>query len=238
MIQFYAPDILTDPVLPEADSGHAVRVLRMHEGDELTIVDGKGHRCLCRLVEADPKHAAIEVVKVETQVQSWPQQITVAVAPTKNLDRMEWLLEKLVEVGINRFVPVLCRRSERKELKLPRLEKIAVSAMKQSLKATMPEILPMTPLRELFNAQWLPKHCYFGYCADNVVRLNFAKVYLPATDALMLIGPEGDFDPDEVDAAIAAGFVPVTLGNERLRTETAALYSAVTIHAITQRFFR
>lgn len=236
MIQFHAPDILTDPVLPEADSGHAVRVLRMREGDELTVVDGHGHRCLCRLVQAHPKHARLEVVSVETLTQGWPQQITVAVAPTKNLDRMEWLLEKLVEVGINRFVPVLCRRSERKELKLPRLEKIAVSAMKQSLKATLPDILPMTPLRELLTAEWLPRHRYFGYCADNVERLSFAKEYAPGTDVVMLIGPEGDFDPAEVDAAMTAGFIPVTLGNERLRTETAALYSAVTIHSITQRF--
>lgn len=236
MIQFFAPDILTNPVLPETDSGHAVRVLRMHSGDELTVVDGHGHRCLCKLVDAHPKHAVIEVVEVETMTQGWPQQITVAVAPTKNLDRMEWLLEKLVEVGINRFVPVLCRRSERKELKLPRLEKIAVSAMKQSLKATLPEILPMTPLPQLLKADWLPKHRFFGYCADNVKRLDFAKEYEPGTDALMLIGPEGDFDPAEVNAAMQAGFTPVTLGNERLRTETAALYSAIAIHSITQKF--
>lgn len=236
MIQFFAPDILTNPVLPEADSGHAVRVLRMHAGDEMVIVDGQGHRCLCRLVDAHPKRAMVEVVDVETLTQGWPQQITVAVAPTKNLDRMEWLLEKLVEVGINRFVPVLCHRSERKELKLPRLEKIAVSAMKQSLKATMPEILPMTPLSQLFNAEWLPQQCFFGYCADNVERLNFAKEYQPGSDVMMLIGPEGDFDPSEVETAIGKGFIPVTLGDERLRTETAALYSAITIHAITQKF--
>ncbi len=236
MIQFHAPDILTAPVLPEGDSGHAVRVLRMRPGDELTVVDGKGHRCLCRIVEAHPKHTTLQILETETVVPGWQQQITVAVAPTKSIDRMEWLIEKLVEVGINRFVPVLTRRSERKELKTVRLEKIAVSAMKQSLKATMPEILPMTPLDALLTAPWLPGHRFFGYCAPDVERLNFAKEYQPGTDVVVLIGPEGDFDPSEVSRAMMAGFKPVTLGNERLRTETAALYAAISIHALSQHF--
>ena len=236
MIQFYAPDILANPVLPESDSGHAVRVLRMQQGDELTVVDGRGHRCKCRLEVPHPKHVVLDVVSVEDVPQGWTSQITVAVAPTKNMDRMEWLLEKLVEVGINRFVPVLCQRSERKEVKPARLEKIAVSAMKQSLKATLPELQPMTSLPELLRATWLPQNRYFGYCADDIERHNFAKEYIPGSDVIMLIGPEGDFSPSEANEAVAAGFRPVTLGNERLRTETAALYSAITIHSITQRF--
>ena len=140
MIQFYCPDIELNPVLPESDSRHCVKVLRMDAGSELEIVDGKGHRFLCRLLDAHPKRAMIEIVRKERVEKVWKGSITVAVAPTKHMDRMEWLTEKLTETGVDRIVPLLCRRSERKEIKRDRLEKIAVSAMKQSLKASLPEV--------------------------------------------------------------------------------------------------
>lgn len=233
MIQFFAPDIESTLCLPEADSGHAVRVLRMQPGDELQVVDGRGHRFLCRLLDNHSKHAAIEIVEREDIAPVWQNNITVMVAPTKNNDRMEWLVEKLVEIGINRIVPVRCARSERKEIKRERLEKIAVSAMKQSLKATLPEITEMMPIAEALRSFNAPQK-YMGYCDDNVERKLFAKQYQPNVDVIILIGPEGDFSPAEVQAAISAKFVPVTMGDNRLRTETAALVACDTCHIINQ----
>lgn len=146
---------------------------------------------------------------------------------------MEWLVEKLVEIGINRIVPVRCARSERKEIKRERLEKIAVSAMKQSLKATLPEITEMMPIAEALRSFDAPQK-YMGYCDDNVERKLFAKQYQPNVDVIILIGPEGDFSPAEVQAAISAKYVPVTMGDNRLRTETAALVACDTCHIINQ----
>jgi 16S rRNA (uracil1498-N3)-methyltransferase len=233
MIQFFAPDIETTLQLPEADSGHAVRVLRMQPGDELQVVDGRGHRFLCRLLDNHSKHAAVEIVEREDVEPVWTNNITIMVAPTKNNDRMEWLVEKLVEIGVNRIVTVRCARSERKEIKRERLEKIAVSAMKQSLKATLPEVTEMMPIAEALRTFDAPQK-YMGYCDDVVQRKLFAKQYQPNVDTIILIGPEGDFSPAEVQSAIAAGYVPVTMGDNRLRTETAALVACDTCHIINQ----
>ena len=131
MIRFYAPDIATNPILPESDSQHCCRVLRMVEGDNLEVVDGRGTLYRCRIVTAHSKRTEVEVFERVAHPKVWTGSITVAVAPTKHLDRMEWLVEKLVEIGVDRIVPVKCMRSERKELKTERLNKIAVSAMKQ-----------------------------------------------------------------------------------------------------------
>jgi 16S rRNA (uracil1498-N3)-methyltransferase len=233
MIQFFAPDIETTLTLPEADSGHAVRVLRMQPGDELQVVDGRGHKFTCRLLDNHSKHAAVEIIGCEDVTPVWHNHITVMVAPTKNNDRMEWLVEKLVEIGINRIVPVKCARSERKEIKRERLEKIAVSAMKQSLKATLPEITEMMPIAEALRTYDAPQK-FMGYCDDAVERKLLAKEYRAGIDTVILIGPEGDFSPAEVQAAIAARFVPVTMGDNRLRTETAALVACDTCHILNQ----
>ncbi len=231
MIQFFAPDIEVNPVLPESDSQHCVRVLRMGEGDMIEVVDGKGFRYSCRIVDAHHKHAMVEVVEKKPWPLPWRQSITVAVAPTKHNDRMEWLLEKLVEIGINRFIPVKCRFSERKEIKTERLEKIAVSAMKQSLKAVLPEILPMTPFSQVVREAAQPQK-FIAYCAEDIPKVQLACEYCPGLDTIILIGPEGDFSSQEVHEAFDAGFKPVTLGDNRLRTETAALYSCTAFHVI------
>lgn len=233
MIRFYAPDIEKDPVLPESDSQHCCRVLRMQSGDEIEVVDGRGGLYRCRIVMAHQKHTVVELIERMQLSAVWPMNITVAVAPTKHLDRMEWLVEKLVEIGVNRIVPIRCARSERKEIKTERLEKIAVSAMKQSLKAVLPEIDGMTPLTR-FVATCGSTQKFVAYCDDAVERRLLAREYRPGTDVTVLIGPEGDFSPDEINAVISAGFVPVTLGDNRLRTETAALVACDTFHIITQ----
>ncbi|MCI5977363.1 MAG: 16S rRNA (uracil(1498)-N(3))-methyltransferase [Bacteroidales bacterium] len=233
MIRFYAPEIQTTLTLPEADSGHAVRVLRLRAGDELQAVDGRGNLFRCRLLDENHRHAAVEILEMTPLPPVWDYQLTVLVAPTKNMDRMEWLVEKLTEIGINRFVPVRCARSERKEVKVERLRKIAVSAMKQSLKATLPAIDEMTPLKTAL-ASVTAAQRFMGYCSDAVERRLLAPSLRPGSDVAILIGPEGDFSPEEVALAIDAGFVPVTMGDNRLRTETAALVAADTVHIINQ----
>ncbi|MCM1484252.1 MAG: 16S rRNA (uracil(1498)-N(3))-methyltransferase [Muribaculaceae bacterium] len=230
MIQFYAPDIAKTLTLPEADSQHCIRVLRMSAGDTVVVCDGAGSRYTCRIADAHPKRTLVEIVHRETILPGWSQQITVCIAPTKHMDRMEWAVEKLTEIGVNRIIPILCRHSERKEIKTERLAKIAVSAMKQSLKATLPEIHPMTPIADILPA-FPDAQRYICYCDDTVQRLTLAREYEAYRDVCILIGPEGDFSPEEVTMALNGyAWTPVTLGPERLRTETAAIVAADTIH--------
>lgn len=233
MIRFYAPDIQTNPVLPEGESTHCVKILRMQAGATIEVIDGCGGAYTCKLLEAHHKHALVEVIERREEPLPWSYDLTVAVAPTKHMDRMEWLVEKLTEAGVNRFIPMLCNRSERKEIKNERLDKIAISAMKQSLKAVMPTIDTMTPMARIISECRAPQR-FICYCDDSVQRRIMAKEALPKTDTMILIGPEGDFSPEEVDLAITNGFIPVTLGDNRLRTETAALYAATQIHTINQ----
>lgn len=233
MIRFYAPDIETTLQLPESDSQHCVRVLRCQSGDMLAVVDGRGNEFICRLLDAHPKHALVEIVEKRPEALSWVGNITIAVAPTKMMDRMEWMVEKLTEIGVNSIVPVLCEHSERKEIKTERLEKIAISAMKQSLKATLPLITPMTSINDFIqSAVSETGQMFFGYCNKEFERKTLAKAYCQHQDVTILIGPEGDFSPSEVARLVEAGFIPVTMGDCRLRTETAALVACDTIHII------
>lgn len=232
MIIFYAPDIMQCPELPEEESGHCVRVLRHVEGDEVEVVDGAGTWYHCRIVSAHPKHCSLEVIERHDDAH-WPYNVQLAIAPTKNLDRMEWWLEKATEMGLDRFTPIKCRFSERKELKTERMRKIAVSAMKQSLKATLPQIDEMTDikqyLREPFDGQK-----FIAHCMSDQERKLLSHEVKPGTAVRVLIGPEGDFSPEEVQMAIAAGYIPVSLGDQRLRTETAALAAVHTMHVINE----
>ncbi len=235
MIQFYAPDIETTLTLPESDSGHCVRVLRARQGDCIEVVDGRGNVFTCRLVDPHPKRARVEIVGRRQVTPPWSGNLTVAVAPTKNMDRMEWLVEKLTEIGVNRIVPLLCRHSERRDIKVERLQKISVSAMKQSLKATLPLIEPMTPIdRFLDNEKGKDSQRFVAYCDKDTPRRLLAGEIKKGADMCVLIGPEGDFSPREIELALDAGFTPVTLGDTRLRTETAALVAATTYHIINQ----
>ncbi len=233
MHRFFAPDIEDTLILPEIESQHAVRVLRLKEGDEIEIVDGKGALFLCRITLAHSKHCGIEIVSKSLSKPHWGNQIIMSVAPTKNLDRIEWMAEKCTEMGIDRLIPVRCRYSERKELKTERLQKILVSAMKQSLKNTLPKLDELTPVMNVitmpFNGQK-----FIAYCDDTIERKIFAKEYKPDKDALILIGPEGDFSREEVDCALENGFIAVSLGDSRLRTETAAVAACFTCHTIKQ----
>lgn len=234
MIQFFAPDIVENPVLPKEESRHAVRVLRMQCGDEVTVVDGRGNRYRCTMLDPHPDHALVAIRETIAVERPWPCHITLAIAPTKHMDRMEWLVEKLVEIGINRIVPLRCMHSERKEIKLERLQKIAVSALKQSLKAEMPELTEIVPMQKFLAQDFGEAELFVCYCDDATPRRDFARTCTPGADVVILIGPEGDFAPEEIQKAMERGFVPVTLGEQRLRTETAALFAVSAVHVINQ----
>lgn len=233
MIRFYAPDITNCCELPQSDSQHCVRVLRMKQGDELEVVDGKGNLFRCRLAMANQHHALVEIIDQCELKRNWPASLSIAIAPTKHNDRMEWLVEKLVEIGIDRIIPIRCERSERKEIKVERLEKIAVAAMKQSLKAVLPSIEPLTPFKH-FIASCSDQARFIAYCDPSIPRQLLCRQLQPAVDTTILIGPEGDFSTAEIQAAFDCQFKPVTLGDNRLRTETAALVAADTFHIINQ----
>ena len=220
-------------MLPGPASGPSVRVVRLKEGDEIEVVDGTGNCCLCRITLAHHKRCGVEVVAVDRQLPHWGNSISIAIAPTKNLDRMEWMVEKCTEMGVDRIVPLRCRYSERKELKRERLNKIAVSAMKQSLKCTLPLIDEMTPIAEVIGMPFDGRK-YIAYCDPSVPRRLFAKEYYPDSNALIMIGPEGDFSPEEINAALEAGFLPISLGDSRLRTETAAVVACAMCHTAKQ----
>lgn len=231
MIQFYAPDIETTGILPESESGHCCRVLRMNEGDHIFVTDGHDHRFECEIIEAHPKRTAVEIIS-RTEVQPWwGFRLELCVAPSKHIDRMEWLIEKSVEIGVDQITLMKCERSERKTINIERMKKIAVSAMNQSLKTRLPEITEVTPFKALTNDGFAGFKC-FGYCDDTHPRLSFRHEY-KGGDVRVLIGPEGDFSPAEVESAISAGYAPVTFGGSRLRLETAALYAVIAAHVIS-----
>lgn len=233
MIRFFAPDIARTCMLPESDSGHCVRVLRMKHGDELEVVDGKGNLYHCTLTDPNHRQAKVVINSVEHLSKTWDGFITLAIAPTKNNDRMEWLVEKLVEIGVDRIVPLRCRRSERKDIKEDRLERVAVAAMKQSLKATLPIIDSTTPFME-FLAQPQPAQKFIAYCDPEFERKLFSREYNSGMDTVILIGPEGDFSPEEIRSSLEAGWTPVTFGDSRLRTETAGLFAVTACHVLQQ----
>ncbi|MBQ7237814.1 MAG: 16S rRNA (uracil(1498)-N(3))-methyltransferase [Bacteroidales bacterium] len=232
MIIFYCENIQTCPELSEEDSGHAVRVLRHVEGDKIMVVDGVGHFYQCAITGAHPKHCGLQILSVEEE-RHWPYSVELAIAPTKNLDRMEWWLEKATEMGLDRFTPLKCRFSERKELKMERMRKIAISAMKQSLKATLPLLDEMTDIKRFLEEPFEGQK-FIAHCMKDEPRKLLSHEVRPNTAVRVLIGPEGDFSPEEVQLALANGYVPVSLGDQRLRTETAALASVHTVHIINE----
>lgn len=230
MIQFYSPDIESTGVLPETESGHCCRVLRMKEGDNIYVTDGKGHRYECTILDAHPKHTALEILTMEEIKPWWGFQIELCVTPAKNADRTEWLVEKAVEIGVDKITLMKCQRSERKTLRTDRLEKIAISAMNQSLKTNRTIIEGPVDFKEIVDDGFSGFKC-LGYCDDSYPLRSFANEY-KGGNLRILIGPEGDFTPDEVAMTVEKGYLPVTFGGSRLRLETAALYAAVAAHVI------
>jgi 16S rRNA (uracil1498-N3)-methyltransferase len=221
---FYIPAITADSkqiILSEEESKHACRVLRLKNGDLITLMDGVGGTYLAEIVDANPKRCAVSILNYEFKEKE-SKSIHIAIAPTKNMDRIEWFLEKTTELGIDEITLLLCKNSERKLVKEDRLEKILVSAMKQSKRTYLPKLNLMTSFKDFVNQypQAALAHCY----ENEKKTLN--AVFQP-NNYPILIGPEGDFSLDEIEMAKKAGYDFVTLGNNRLRTETAGLYACM-----------
>ena len=214
--------------LGEEESAHCVRVLRHREGDNVCVIDGAGTMYECVLSQASPKAAVARIEKANPGWGSHPYSLEMAVCPTKNIDRYEWFVEKATEVGTDRFVPVIGDHSERKVLKTERLRRIVLSAAKQSLKAAVPEISEPLTVKEFIAAVADTSALKMIACCfeDESHPRTSVMQALSGTDKreyIVLIGPEGDFSREEVRLATEAGFIPVHLGESRLRTETAAL---------------
>lgn len=235
MIQFYSPDIEVNGLLPESESAHCCRVLRLSVGDTIFVTDGKGNRFECEITNSDPKKTSVTILRKITLNSEKNYTITLAVAPTKNADRLEWLVEKTVELGVDRIVLLKCGRSERKVMKTDRLLKIMVSAMKQSLGVKLPVLTELTDFKSFIKEENSRSQKFFGYCDDNFPRKEFAKECESGRDIVIMIGPEGDFTSEEVGMAVENGFVPVTFGEKRLRTETAGVYAVCGVNIINQR---
>ena len=218
---FYTPDIDTRLELPEEEAAHAVRVLRLQSGDEVTLTDGKGCFYRAEITTATSKRCLVRIIETQPQPPLWTGHLHIAVAPTKNMDRIEWFAEKATEIGLDELTFLNCRFSERRVIKLERIAKIMASAVKQSLKARMPRLNEMTDFHTFINCphkgQKFIAHCYEGE------KVKLKDAIRPGENVLALIGPEGDFSEEEVKEAIGHGFVPISLGPSRLRTETAAL---------------
>ena len=232
---FYAPDV-TPPyyTLCEEESKHCVRVLRLKAGDELHITDGRGNLHRCRIVEPHQHHCTVEVIETKTEYEKLPYSLTMAVAPTKNIERYEWFLEKATEIGVAEVVPIVGEHSERKVIKHEREEKVITSAVKQSLKAYHPVLSEITPFAELVKSEFAGRK-FIAHCGEAVKEKRYlASTLHKGEDALILIGPEGDFSPAEVALAVENGFEEITLGTQRFRTETAAVVATTVVATINK----
>jgi len=227
---FYTPDIephRPDCVLSEDESKHAVRVLRLTVGAPVQLVDGRGGLYAGQIAEAHPKRTIVAIQDYRAAYGQRPYRLHMAVAPTKNMDRIEWFLEKATEVGIDEVTPLICEHSERKEIKPDRLYKVMAAAMKQSQKAYLPLLNAARKFDE-FVGWHTGSQKFIAHCGEG------PKSYLldhlePSGTYVILIGPEGDFSFSEIDRAIGAGYLPITLGTARLRTETAALMACLEV---------
>ena len=230
MLTCFAPDLTPAAAtyqLSEEESKHAVRVLRLNEGDAIDLLDGRGGLYTATVAAANPKRCQLRITHHET-VPPRPYFTHVAVAPTKNLDRMEWFVEKAVEIGVERISFLRCARSERRELKLERLEKIAISALKQSGQAWLPQLDELVDFSAFVDG--IISETAFIAHLEAGERTDLAQVVAAQPSCCVLIGPEGDFTPAEIALALSKGLRPVTLGTSRLRTETAALAAVFTAH--------
>lgn len=221
---FYDPSISIHDsfhILNEEESKHACRVLRLRIGDQISILNGIGTEFIGTIIEDHPKHCKVEIISKTTEKQS-KSELHIAISPTKIIDRIEWFLEKSTEIGITEITPINCSNSERKQIKEERLEKILVAAMKQSKRLFLPKLNPLVDFDTFLrhHSTGLIAHCYDA--PKNTIEEVFEMKNCP-----ILIGPEGDFSIQEVEKALKSGYKTITLGKNRLRTETAGLYAVM-----------
>ncbi len=228
---FFTPEIRRITYqLTEEESKHAIKVLRMGAGDEICMIDGVGGLYYGIIDEPDPKKCIIRVIEKIEQYNRRSYQIHIAIAPTKNIERFEWFLEKATEIGIDEITPLLCQRSERKSIKNDRLEKIILSAMKQSVKAYKPKLNKLTRFSDFVLSKTF-EGGLIAHCEDNPKPSLKSKI-AGNQKFTILIGPEGDFTPDEIELAKTKGFQEIHLGKSRLRTETAGVVACHTVNIL------
>lgn len=229
---FYTPDILSTNELPEEEAQHCIRVLRLSIGDLITLTDGKGSFYKAEITTCTNKRCIVSIKERISQDPLWSGRLHIAMAPTKNMDRNEWFAEKATEIGLDELTFLNSRYSERKVIKTERIEKILVSAIKQSLKARLPQLNEMTDFNSFvtreFKGQKFIAHCHDGE------KVQLKDILEPGEETLILIGPEGDFSEEEVKTALDHGFIAISLGQSRLRTETAALVACHTFNLKNQ----
>lgn len=233
---FYVPDADKLTELPAEEANHAIKVLRFKEGDELMLMDGKGSFYRAEVTLVSNHHCMYRIVERQPQQPQWEGRVHLAIAPTKMNDRIEWMAEKATEVGIDELSFLNCQFSERRNLKTERIKKIVVAAVKQSHKAWMPIVNEMESFRQFISCQ-SSGHRYIAHCYNEVPRVNLFDELCrldASEDALVLVGPEGDFSIDEVRYAVSQGFVSVDLGKSRLRTETAGLSAVMMMQLAKQ----
>jgi 16S rRNA (uracil1498-N3)-methyltransferase len=225
---FYAPDLAGDHhMLDEQESKHCIRVLRMKAGDRVMLTDGKGNMYIAVLANDDPRRCEVKIIEKQAEYGKRNYHVHIAIAPTKNINRFEWFLEKATEIGVDEITPIICQRSERRMLKAERLNKVITAALKQSLKAYHP-VLNVTVSFDKFIASSNEGNKFIAYVEEGS-HPHLGSVYEERQPAVILIGPEGDFSPEEVQMAAKAGYRTVSLGNSRLRTETAGLVAVHTV---------
>ncbi|MCB0467816.1 MAG: 16S rRNA (uracil(1498)-N(3))-methyltransferase [Aequorivita sp.] len=222
---FYNPNIsdnAKEVTLDKEESRHIVKVLRMKEGETFKMTNGKGSFFSAEIINANPKGCLVKILSEEIQ-QPLPYQLHLAVAPTKLNDRYEWFLEKATEIGISEITPIICDHSERKTIKPERYEKILQSAMKQSLKAYLPILNKAVSYKDFIDSEKASEDLKFIAHCEETDKKSLKAVLLPNQKITIMIGPEGDFSSEEIGLAKQEGYIPVTLGESRLRTETAAI---------------
>ncbi len=231
---FYVPGLTGKIIqLNTEESRHCIKVLRLRKGDHVQLLNGIGSQFEAMIIDPNAKSCILEVLTKEEKPSKWDYFLTIAIAPTKNMDRFEWFAEKSTEIGIDQIIPLICKHSERRALKSDRIEKILISAMKQSGQVYLPvfkqSITFMDLVSQPFDGDKLIAHCGYGE------KRELKDTITPGKNVLILIGPEGDFDSEEINFAVTMGFVPISLGKTRLRTETAGLVACHTVCLVNQK---
>ena len=246
---FYTPDLSSDTyTLDEQESRHCTKVLRLQKGDVIFLADGKGNLHKAEIIDPAPKNCSVKIIDSIKEYGKRNFHLHIAIAPPKNTERFEWFLEKATEMGIDEITPLICQHSERSSVKTERLNKVLISAVKQSLKAYLPRLNEpimfskfisgqvSTPGGTSFNGQKFIAHCKFSEPFEKKAQetSHLKNSYQRSSDALILIGPEGDFSNDELILAKEKGFQEISLGNSRLRTETAGIAACSIVNAANE----
>lgn len=226
---FYCPEAGNGiRYLNEEESRHCTKVLRHHPGDEIAIVDGNGNWFESKLDEnANEKKCSFQVLREKINYHKRNYRLHIAISPTKHADRFEWFLEKATEIGVDEITPVICQRTERAKINLQRMEKILISAMKQSLQAYLPKLHEPVYVKNFIQNKHTPDQLFIAHC-DEKKQVEISSFINKMESSVMLIGPEGDFTPEEIALACRNNFIPVSLGKNRLRTETAGIAACLT----------